>query len=378
MALLAAYNFDESSGDFLDVTGAGHHIPIGSNAARAAGHTGNALTKVNTGLPVLADPAIGQTATRTVMFWLRGTGGTWWVRWNADALGSGAWGILNLGGFVCVQARDASGALLTPRPQVEVPGDDAWHHYAATYDGSTVRLYLDATMVSSGALAGGLYATADRVDLAEWSTAATFLDDLRIFDEALDQPTIATLMDTPVAAGPTEVVGTAVGAGGGTGAAAGVREVVGGAAGSGGGVGTAAGVPEPSDTSGAAAGTAGGTGTASGVREVIATATGSGGGMGHAVGAAETVDVVGTGTGTAGGVGLATGVREVVAVFSGLGGGTGVGTGVREVVGVATGTGGGVGAALVGARPVPTVNTFTVAADTRVFEVPAETRFWEA
>lgn len=208
MALLAAYNFDESSGDFLDVTGGGHHIPLGANAARGAGHTGNALTKISTGLPVLAEPAIGQSANRTLMFWLRGTGGTWWVRWNSDALGSGAWGLLNLSGFACVQARDGAGVLLAPRPQVAIPGDGGWHHYAATYDGATVRLYLDGVEVSSGALAGGLYATADRVDVAEWSTAATFMDDLRIYDEALDQPTIATLMDTPVTAGGESHSGT--------------------------------------------------------------------------------------------------------------------------------------------------------------------------
>lgn len=200
MALLAAYNFDESSGDFLDVTSGGHNIPLGANGARGAGHTGNALTKISTGMPVLADPAIGQTAHRTVMFWLLGTGTTWWVRWNADALGSGAWGILNLSGFVCVQARDGSGALLSPRPQVALPGDGLWHHYAATYDGSTVRLFVDGTQVSSGALAGGLYASANRIDLAEWSTAATFMDDLRIFDTALTQPDIATMMTTPVTA----------------------------------------------------------------------------------------------------------------------------------------------------------------------------------
>lgn len=377
MTLLAAYNFDEASGDFLDVTGGGHQIPIGANAARAAGHSGNALTKVNTGLPVLADPAIGQTATRTVMFWLRGTGGTWWIRWNADALGSGAWGILNLSGFACVQARDASGALLTPRPQIAVPVDDEWHHYAATYDGATVRLYLDAVQVSSGALAGGLYATADRVDLAEWSTAATFMDDLRIYDEALDQATIATLMDTPVAAGPTEVVGSGTGAGGGAGGAVGVREVAAAAAGTGGGVGAAAGAPEPSDTPAVAAGAAGGTGTASGVREVVATAAGSGGGVGSAVGASDAVDVLGTGSGFGGGVGSAVGVREVLAVLVGLGGGVGAVVGVREVVGAATGSGGGVGHVLTDVPPPPAVNIFVVAPDVRSFTVPAETRSWE-
>lgn len=208
MTLLAAYNFDEASGDFLDVTGNGHDIQIGANAARAAGHTGSALTKISTGMPVVADPAIGQTAHRTIMFWLLGTGGTWWVRWQSDSLGSGTWGILLLSGAVAVQARDAAGTLLSPRPQVPHPDDGQWHHYAATYDGSTVRLYLDGTLVDSGALAGGLYTSADRVDVAEWSTAATFMDDLRIYDEALDQPTIATLMDTPVEPGGGPVAGS--------------------------------------------------------------------------------------------------------------------------------------------------------------------------
>jgi hypothetical protein len=377
MTLLAAYNFDESSGDFLDVTGGGHNIPIGTNAARAEGHTGSALTKINTGLPVLAQPAIGQTAARTIMFWLLGTGGTWWVRWNADALGSGTWGILNLSGNVAVQARDTSGALLSPRPQVPHPSDGQWHHYAATYDGATVRLYLDAVQVSSGSLAGGLYASADRVDVAEWSTAATFMDDLRIYDEALDQATIATLMDTPVTAGPTEVTGAGSGSGGGGGAATGVREVTAVGAAVGGGVGTAAGTPEPSATPGTAAGAGGGTGTAVGVREVSAAAGGVGGGVGAAVGASNAVVVAGVGAGFAGGVGVAAGVREVVAIVAGHGGGVGAAVGVREVVGVAVGVGGGVGAAVTDVPRPPTLHTFAVPSESRVFTVPAETRSWE-
>lgn len=198
MSLIAAYGFDEPAGPVIDWVG-GHDFPLPANAVRDPGHTGTGLSKTAGGAIPVASPAVGQTLDRTVMCWLRGdsAGGVWLARWQIDTINSGGWGLLVLSGAIGVQARNASSVA---RPSVPLPADGGWHHYAGTYSAAegVVRLYVDATEAASAALPGPLRVDADRVDIAEWSTQATVLDDLRIYDEALPPAEIATVMATPV------------------------------------------------------------------------------------------------------------------------------------------------------------------------------------
>lgn len=203
--LLAAYNFD-SGPVVLDRSGNGRHLDLtGSNGVLTAdgdGHGGGrALTKAGAVMPAIT-PAFGQTERRTVMCWVRGSGVVWWVRWPIPALGdSGGWGLLNLSGTITVQARSAT---TLARAQAAAPADQAtaWHHYAGTYDGTDVRLFVDGALAASAALAGPLRTDANRVDLAEWTTSDTRMDDLRIYDEALTGSQITALMNTPVTDSP--------------------------------------------------------------------------------------------------------------------------------------------------------------------------------
>ena len=195
MALLAAYN------DY-------HFSLAGTNAARTGGHTNNGLTKSAAGgMPVLPVglTAASQSANRTVMVWARGTGGIWYIRWQVDSINSGAWGILHVSPNIAVQARNASGFV---RPGAPIPGDGGWHHYAGTYDGTTARFFLDGVEVASAVLSPPMRTDADRIDLMEWSDANTSIDDLRIYDAALLEAEIATLMATPVTAPAADPVPT--------------------------------------------------------------------------------------------------------------------------------------------------------------------------
>jgi hypothetical protein len=235
------------------------------------------------------------------MFWQQNPGnGVWWLRLYNTAADTGS-GFLNVGGTLRLRIRTAAGSNVetTTSPPA---ADNSWHHYAATYDGTNGRFYLDGTLIGTTGTASSP-ATINRIDIAEHTVAAFAMDDVRIYDEALDQATIATLMDTPVTDAATDITGTATGSGGGAGAAAGTREVT-----------------------GVAAGAGGGNGASSGAVEVPGAATGSGGGSG-----------------------AATGTRELVAAAAGAGGGTGAAAGIRERVGVATGSGGGVGLIVVAA-----------------------------
>jgi hypothetical protein len=196
----AAYSFDETGPTVVDATGNGHSFPLGSNLTRTVdGHTdGGLTTRVDGAITQMANPAFGQTADRTVMMWVKGSGVVWYIRWQVASIDSGAWGILRLGGQIGVQLRDASGF---QRFLTAAPTDGEWHHYAASYNQTTgdAAFYLDGVVAASGTFTGPIRADASTIDLAEFDPATT-IDDLRIYDVALTAGQVAAAADTPVGA----------------------------------------------------------------------------------------------------------------------------------------------------------------------------------
>lgn len=204
MALLAAYSFDETSGDVLDRSGNGRDWVLNNGAVLTEnGHTGNGLTKAGGAgsMTVVASPAFGETSERTVMFWQQNPGNSvWWIRWTSGT-DTARWGIYNLSGSLRARMVTTSGT--ANAGPVPFPTDGLWHHYAATYDGSFVRLFIDAVQVASAAQTGTPLA-ADRIDMMEHTLANFADDDLRIFDNALDAASIQSWMNTPVIDEPVE------------------------------------------------------------------------------------------------------------------------------------------------------------------------------
>lgn len=192
MATLGAWSFDGTGDVALDLSGNGNDFDIlNSGGIRTTGHTGEGLTKISSDRPEI--PMIGQTDNRTVGLWAKGTGEVWYIRWNSID-DTGLWGLLHLNGNIGCRARNASSVV---NPGVPIPVDGEWHHYCGTYDGTTVKFYLDGQLVDQGLLAGPLRTDAAVLDLAEWSDSNTIIDELWILDEALDQPAVAELMGTP-------------------------------------------------------------------------------------------------------------------------------------------------------------------------------------
>jgi len=79
---------------------------------------------------------------------------------------------------------------------------DEWHHVANVYDGSTVSIYVDGELGNSQAGAG--FALADQqqtswlaTDAGGWISACT-IDDVGLFNVALDAETIKNIMDNGV------------------------------------------------------------------------------------------------------------------------------------------------------------------------------------
>jgi hypothetical protein len=200
---LIACNFDEPEGEVQDYSGNERHWPLNNNAGRMASFRGNGLTKLGVGMPVVTSPVwpgVDLTQAWTIMFWQEDLGNqVWWVRLFNAGEDSGS-GILHIGGTLRARVRRTSGnteAAFAP------PADGLPHHYCATYDGVNTRLYIDAVLRATSAIALAPALDVDRIDLAEHSLNEFWMDDFRIFDRAVDPSEIGPLKDTPVSATPT-------------------------------------------------------------------------------------------------------------------------------------------------------------------------------
>jgi hypothetical protein len=81
---------------------------------------------------------------------------------------------------------------------------NTWTHIASTYDGTTVRLYVNGVQVSSLATTGNITTTTDLLRIGGSPALGTqyfagLIDEVRIYNRALTQAQIQTDMNTPVA-----------------------------------------------------------------------------------------------------------------------------------------------------------------------------------
>lgn len=197
MAPVASYSADEAGTTVIDHANNNDFSIAGTSLVRNInGHTNGGLNSNGTTVATL--PEIGETASRTIMMWIKSVESIsdgWVIQWYVASIDSGAWGILKLAGQLHIQARNADSVA---RASVALPADGAWHHYAGTYDGTNIRLYVDGVLVSTTPLAGPLRTDSNAPTIGGWVEAATILDDIRIDDAALDQAAIASLKNTPV------------------------------------------------------------------------------------------------------------------------------------------------------------------------------------
>lgn len=233
MTLLAAYNFDEASGSVIDVTGNGHDFALSGGLLRTTtggtdptGYAGKGLG-TSDGFADHGPAIFGQTAQRTLSFWLRSTADFspgWIWEMHQTTADTGRWGMLALGGNQGFRGTNSSTTGHASRAAV---GDSAWHYWAGTYDGTNVRLYYDGTLAATVPLAGPLRTDADVINVFGTAETGNIIRHLRVHDEALDATAITALMSQPVTAGgPADVPGTVSAVLGGlTAAAAATRQV---------------------------------------------------------------------------------------------------------------------------------------------------------
>lgn len=205
--LVAAYSFDEGAGSLAaDVTGGGHTGTLSNASWSPAGHSGAALSLNGTnGWVTLTDAADLQLTTAlTIEAWIRPASLS---SWRTVIMREQPGGL--------VYALYASGDTNRPSAYGNAGGVDvaaigtgalplnAWTHLAATYDGSTLRLFVNGAATASTPLPGPLTTSASPLRVGGNSVWGEYfsglVDDVRIYGRALTAAEISADMGTPVA-----------------------------------------------------------------------------------------------------------------------------------------------------------------------------------
>jgi RHS repeat-associated protein len=221
--LVAAYGFTEGGGNTLtDLSGNGHTGTLSGAVWTSAGKFGNALAFNGTDSWVTAADSdlLDLTTGMTLMAWVYPT------------TASGTRDILLKEGpsvdIYNLYARNWQGR---PESNVYVSGTNrtaegdplpvnTWTHVAGTYDGATLRLFLNGIEVASTAVSGPIATSTGVLRIGGNSIWGEFfqgmIDEVRIYSRALSAAEILTDMSTPVeAAGspptaPSNLTATAV------------------------------------------------------------------------------------------------------------------------------------------------------------------------
>jgi hypothetical protein len=215
--LLGEWHLDDLSG--ADTSGRGHALSA-TGVGVVPGHAGGAYAFTGTQSVVVPRTPDLEPAALTVEAWVRHAGNpgsyAYVLAKGRDGCTAASWALYTGGGAMSFYVYDGSSAALSPDGG-ETIWDGAWHHLAGTYDGATVRLYVDGVEAGTGAPAARTiaYGLGDSNDLVIGNypvsqCGASFagdIDEVKVWDGALAAADIARLRDgqrpTGQATGPT-------------------------------------------------------------------------------------------------------------------------------------------------------------------------------
>lgn len=248
-SLVGQWHFDEGAGTAAaDSSGYGNNGTLAGSVAWVAGRFGSAL-QFN-GAPgdvqVPDSPSLDPASGITVSAWVRSAGSPGTYRYvvakGADACIAASYGLYTgpSGGLEFYVSRE-HGTVYARSPDAGTGvWDGNWHLAVGTFDGTTIRLYVDGTQVASGTAYPGPIeyplSSSNDLFLGDYPGCATHtfvgdIDEVSIWDQALTAGEISAMMQgTPP---PTTTIGG--GSGSGSGSGAGSRDGSGAGSGGGGG-----------------------------------------------------------------------------------------------------------------------------------------------
>ena len=236
-ALTHHYQFE---GNALDSSGNGNHGPLaGSAAVTAPGFIGNGKLSVNGsgGMPI---PAFARPSEMTVAAWVNiqpfNSAEVFLLGMVTDGANqpnfqlrvNGGSGVLQVGQWngATFQAFNSSGAGGSGGPGSSMnlinstSNPVGWQHIALVYrDANPVELYIGGQLVVFGNLTNGLPGTVQRVTIGGLEispgnfigSVVGSLDDVRIYNNALDAAAVAALVPEPASLGLLALAGALLG-----------------------------------------------------------------------------------------------------------------------------------------------------------------------
>jgi hypothetical protein len=189
--LVAAYGFEEGLGaSALDSSGQANTGILNGPTRTAAGKFGSALVfdGVNDWVTVPDAPALDLTTGMTLEAWIYPTTSS---GWRTALMKERTGGLVYA--IYAGQNVNRPGAYLRTGSDQSANGTAAlpvnvWTHVASTYDGTTLRVFVNGTQVATRAVTGSLAASGDPLRFGgnaiwgEWFTGR--LDEIRVYDAA--------------------------------------------------------------------------------------------------------------------------------------------------------------------------------------------------
>jgi chitodextrinase len=211
-SLVAAYSFDAGSGSTAaDLSGRGNNGTLFGPSWAPTGKSGGALSFDGVDdLVTVADAASLDLSTgMTLEAWVRPTtNASWRTVVTKEQAGNLVYGLFSNSDTTQPSSIVSIGS--NPiQDIVRAPGALAlstWQHLATTYDGSTLRLYVDGVQVGTRTVSGAMPNSTGPLQIggnrvwSEWFQGQ--IDDLRVYSRALSAAEIQNNMTTPVAPPP--------------------------------------------------------------------------------------------------------------------------------------------------------------------------------
>lgn len=212
--LVAAYSFSEGSGtSVVDKSGNKNTLTLTSVTWTTSGKNGNAAVfngSTSTSRVTGTDTGLTVPNGFTQMAWIYptadpGTGEAIIISYYTSAFPYGMvafdYGNVATGVPTCYLYNGSTYPLVTAPGKLAL---NAWTHLACTYDKARLKLYVNGTLAGDVAATGTISASGASLYIGDDPGAGDNpptgrLDDIRIYNRALTQTEIQTLMNTPVA-----------------------------------------------------------------------------------------------------------------------------------------------------------------------------------
>jgi chitodextrinase len=210
--LVAAYAFNEGSGGNVgDASGNGNSGSVTRTTWTTAGKYGGALAFDGSSSSVTVNdaPSLDLTNGMTLEAWVKPSAVN--ASWRTVALkersGGLSYALYADSEFAAPDGRIFSNNEYAATGATELPVN-VWSHLAVAYDGTTIRLFLNGTLVSSSSVGGTIQPSAGPLRIGgngvwgEWFAGS--LDEIRVYNRPLSASEIQADVATPIGSGPVE------------------------------------------------------------------------------------------------------------------------------------------------------------------------------